>query len=133
MLDLLHHERDDDEYAEEAQALQEAETRRSVMRMSFALVVAAALLLAFNSQSLVTWVNGFEVGPVQDTIVSLAARWNGQMEEQGLDTPAKTVRGEVNEARNMDWAEVERWLENEQARSREGARLLRGMLSEDRG
>ncbi len=96
-------------------------------------VVAAALLLAFNSQSLVTWVNGFEVGPVQDTIVSLAARWNGQMEEQGLDTPAKTVRGEVNEARNMDWAEVERWLENEQARSREGARLLRGMLSEDRG
>ncbi len=101
--------------------------------MSFALVVAAALLLAFNSQSLVTWVNGFEVGPVQDTIVSLAARWNGQMEEQGLDTPAKTVRGEVNEARNMDWAEVERWLENEQARSREGARLLRGMLSEDRG
>ncbi|MBO6679330.1 hypothetical protein [Parvibaculum sp.] len=133
MLDLLHHEREGDEYGEEVESLHEAETRRSVMRMSIALVVASVLLLAFNSQSLVTWVNGFEVGPVQDAVVSLAARWNGEMEEQGLDAPAKTVRGEVNEARNMDWSEVQRWLENEQARSREGARLLRGMLSEERG
>ncbi|MBO6635981.1 MAG: hypothetical protein JJ937_15795, partial [Parvibaculum sp.] len=131
--DLLHHEREGDEYGEEVESLHEAETRRSVMRMSIALVVASVLLLAFNSQSLVTWVNGFEVGPVQDAVVSLAARWNGEMEEQGLDAPAKTVRGEVNEARNMDWSEVQRWLENEQARSREGARLLRGMLSEERG
>lgn len=132
MLDLLHHEREGAEYAGESEALHEAETRRSVMRMSLALVVASVLLLAFNSRSLVTWVNGFEVGPVQDTVVSLAAGWNDQMEEQGLDAPAKTVRGEVNEARSMDWTEVERWLEDEQARSREGARLLRGMLSEER-
>lgn len=133
MLDLLHDEWDEAEYREEDASLREAQTRRSVMRMSLALAVAAALLLAFNSQSLVTWVNGFDVGPVQDTVVSLASGWNGQMEEGGLDLPAKTVRGEVNEARSMDWPEVRRWLEDESARSREGARLLRGMLSEGRG
>lgn len=133
MLDLLHHEWTEEEYREESEQHLAAETRRSVRRMSLALAVAAVLLLAFNSRSLVTWVNGFEVGPVQDTVVSLASGWNGQMEEKGLDAPARTVRGEVDEARSMDWAEVRRWLENESARSREGARLLRGMLSEERG
>lgn len=133
MLDLLHDEREREAHIEEEHALREAETARSITRMSFALGVAALLLLVFNSGSLLTWVNGLGVGPVQDTVVSLASGWNGQMEEQGLDAPAKTVRGEVNEARSMDWGEVRRWIENEQARSREGARLLRGMLSEDRG
>ncbi len=133
MLDLLHDEREREAHIEEEHALREAETARSITRMSFALGVAALLLLVFNSGSLLTWVNGLGVGPVQDAVVSLASGWNGQMEEQGLDAPAKTVRGEVNEARSMDWGEVRRWIENEQARSREGARLLRGMLSEDRG
>ena len=72
-------------------------------------------------------------GPVQDRVVAASAAWNALMEEGGLAMPAVAVRAEVNELRGMSWPEVRARLENEKARGREGARLLRGALFEERG
>ena len=117
----------------EAERIDDAATRRAVGRVLRAFAVVVALLLAFSSEQLVTWVNGFEVGPVQDRVVAASTTWNALMEEGGLAMPAEAVRAEVNELRGMSWPEVRARLENEKARGREGARLLRGALFEERG
>lgn len=127
MLDMLHdHDRHDDAAARQAQ-----ETTRSVRRMGLTLLLSALLLLALNSDQLVTWVNGFDVGPVQDRIVVFSTSWNEKMTEAGLTQPAEAAREDVNRARQVNWDEVRLWIENEQARSREGARALRGVLGEE--
>lgn len=127
MLDMLHdHDRHEDVATRQAQ-----ETTRSVRRMGLTLLLSVAMLMALNSHQLVTWVNGFEVGPVQDRIVAFSTRWNEKMEEAGFTQPAEAAREDVNRARQVNWDEVRLWIENEQARSREGARALRGVLGED--
>lgn len=125
MLDMLHDKRDDD-----ADAQSERETVRAVRRMGLTLLLTTSMLLVLNSGHLVTWVNGFEVGPVQDRIVGVSASWNAWMEEAGLTQPTEAARENVNNARQVNWDEVRRWIEQEQARSREGARALRGMVGE---
>lgn len=125
MLDMLHDKRDDD-----ADAQSERETVRAVRRMGLTLLLTTLMLLVLNSGHLVTWVNGFDVGPVQDRIVGLSAGWNEWMEEAGLTQPTEAARENVNNARQVNWDEVRRWIEQEQARSREGARALRGMVGE---
>ena len=127
MLDMLQ----DHDQLDDAAARQAQETTRSVRRMGLTLLLSAALLLALNSHQLVTWVNGFEVGPVQDRIVAFSAYWNERMDEAGLTQPAEAAREDVNRAKQVNWDEVKRWIENEQARSRENARALRGFLGED--
>lgn len=127
MLDMLH----DHDRREDAATRQSQETARSVRRMGLTLFLSALLLLALNSDQLVTWVNGFDVGPVQDRIVAFSTSWNEKMIEAGLTQPAEAAREDVNRARQVNWDEVKRWIENEQARSREGARALRGVLGED--
>lgn len=126
MLDMLH----DDDRREDAAAWQARETVRSVRRMGLTLFLTVLLLLALNSGQLVTWVNGFDVGPVQDRIVGLSASWNEWMEKAGFTEPSEAARENVNNARQVNWDEVWRWIEQEQARSREGARALRGMVGE---
>jgi hypothetical protein len=117
----------------EAERIDAAATRRAVGRVLRALAIVVALLFVFSSERLVTWVNGFEVGPVQDRVVAASTAWNALMAESGLTMPAEAVRAEVNDLRGMSWPEVRAHLENEKARGREGARLLRGALFEEQG
>lgn len=84
----------------------EAATRSNVARFTRAMWIAAVLLLLFNSQGLVTYVNGWGVGPVQDTVVALATTWNDQMEKNGLTRPAALVRSAIERWRNSSWNEV---------------------------
>jgi hypothetical protein len=114
MLDMLH----DDDRREDAAAWQARETVRSVRRMGLTLFLTVLLLLVLNSGQLVTWVNGFDVGPVQDRIVGLSASWNEWMEKAGFTEPSEAARENVNNARQVNWDEVWRWIEQEQARSR---------------
>lgn len=137
MLDLLHEiEPGLDEHPEdagEAERIAERETRRSFMRMLQALAITTLLLLVFSSERLVMWVNGFEVGPVQDKIVSLSMDWHELMADAGFSMPAEAVRAELDELHGTDWAEVRRRIERERARTRDGVRLLRGAVSDNKG
>lgn len=84
----------------------EAETRRNVGRFTRAMWIAAFVLLLFNSGQLITVVNGFGVGPVQDTVVALATTWNEQMEKNGLNKPVEIMRVWMIHLRDMQWSEL---------------------------
>ncbi len=104
----------------------EATTRQSVARFTRAMWIAVFLLILFNSNGLVTVVNGFGVGPVQDATVALAATWNEQMEKNGLTRVGATIREAVERARDAGWSELT-------PRPRDGASMLRGPLAEENG
>lgn len=104
----------------------EAATRTNVARFTRAMWIAVFILLLFNSSALVTVVNGFGVGPVQDTAVALATTWNDQMEKNGLSNMVATIHEAVERARNAGWSEIGI------AGPREGA-SLRGPLMEEKG
>ncbi|MCE9649146.1 MAG: hypothetical protein K8R18_05900 [Parvibaculum sp.] len=126
MLDLIEPDHEAEAQAHTATVYgleREAETRRNVGRFIRAMWVAVFMLLLFNSERLVTVVNGFGVGPVQDTAVALATTWNAQMEKNGLNRPVEIVRLWMIGLRDMTWDEVSA------ARKRDGtAGSLRGPL-----
>lgn len=137
MLDLIREIETDLEDGWEAASrveLQTAEhTRRAVARFARALWITAALLLVLNSERLVTWTNGFGVGPVQDTVVALSVAWNEQLQRAGVGELSIAAREKMNEWRGKRWSDVEIRLDSEARRAREGARLLRGVLGEGTG
>lgn len=94
------------EAASKAELHQAEETRRSVARFTRVMWLSAFLLLFFNSSQLVTYVNGFEVGPVQDAVVALSNTWDGQMRKNGLTEPVAVIRAEMNDLRAMGWEEL---------------------------
>ncbi|MAB12586.1 hypothetical protein [Parvibaculum sp.] len=110
MLDLLHDIETEVEggweAASRAELHQAEETRRSVARFTRVMWLSAFLLLFFNSSQLVTYVNGFEVGPVQDAVVALSHTWDEQMRKNGLTAPAAAIRAEVDDLRTTGWAEL---------------------------
>ena len=134
MLDLIHDMETKLEGGDDAEASLDPraaeETRRSVARMSSALGLTVALFLVFSSARLVTWVNSFDVGPVQNAIVALSATWNGQMERNGLTTPEVVLREGMSELRTTTWEDVKARVESERAKTQDATRLLRGMLNE---
>lgn len=124
MLDLIEPDHEAEAKAEIATVYgleREAETRRNVGRFIRAMWVAAFMLLLFNSGQLLTVVNGFGVGPVQDTVVALATTWNEQMEKNGLNRPVEIIRAWVTGLRDASWSE----LSSKPAVER-GAETLRG-------
>lgn len=137
MLDLLHeieNEREDGWEAASLAELQKAEeTRRLVVRVGRAFLIVVLILLVFSSDRLMNWVNGFEVGPVQNGIVALAGTWSEQMSRNGFNEPASHVRDGMTELRGTGWPEVKSRFDSERARTSEGAKLLRGMLSDRQG
>lgn len=125
MLDLLDDTAVDDDRLETvriADLEREDRTRRSVSRFGRAMWIAVVMLLLFSSGQLVTVVNGFGVGPVQDAAVAMAATWNEQMEKNGLSAPVATVRAFVERLRNAGWSEL-----------RDNSVELRGTFGEAKG
>ncbi|MEN6542722.1 hypothetical protein [Parvibaculum sp.] len=109
MLDLLDGTTTDDDRLETvriADLEREETTRRSVARFARAMWIALAMLLLFSSGQLVTVVNGFGVGPVQDAAVALAATWNEQAEKNGLSAPVAAIRTFVERLRGAAWSEL---------------------------
>ena len=107
---------------------EDRETERCVSRFIWAMWIAVAILLAFNSGRLVTYVNGFDVGPVQDAVVSLAAGWNEHMKNAGATRLSVYLQAHVEWLRDLSWDEVE--ARAQKARAREAAQFLRGMLGD---
>lgn len=111
---------------------QEAETRGNVGRFSRAMLIAVIVLLIFSSARLLDVVNGFSVGPVQDTAVALATTWDAQMDKTGMKRLAETVHAQVETARALSWDGAEGVLGSvtRQQNMERGALILRGMLEE---
>jgi hypothetical protein len=107
MIDLLQTEQTEETGAlTEVQWRAAADTQRNVLRFACAMWIAALVLALFNSGQLVNVVNGLGVGPVQDTVVALAATWDEQMDKNGLNQPVELVRGAVSRLHDMTWQEL---------------------------
>lgn len=105
MLDLIEDANDDaGDEAEYAAWRIEGETQRNVGRFVRVMWITLAVLALFNSAQLVNVVNGFGVGPVQDTIVAVTATWNEQMEKNKLDQPAVVIRNTVLHLHDLKWS-----------------------------
>lgn len=124
MLDLIEPDHEAEEKVEIITVFgleREAETRRNVGRFTRALCIAAFVLALFNSGQLITVVNGFGVGPVQDTVVALATTWNEQMEKTGLAKPVSIIRAWVIDLRDATWDDL-----SSRPEAKRGAGPLRG-------
>lgn len=126
MLDLLDDRNRADERVAAVRAADledETVTRGNVALFSRAMWIAVLMLLLLNSAALVTVVNGFGVGPVQDAVVALSATWNEQMEKNGLSRPGIVIREAVERWRNVGWAELHAALDG--AEPQQNALMLR--------
>ncbi len=135
MLDLLEDRTANDERVQAvrlADLEREEKTRRNAVRFIRAMWIVVAMLLLFNSSQLVTVVNGFGVGPLQDAVVALSTTWNEQMEKNGLTKPVAIIRATVERWRSTDWTELKASIAPQTPR-REGAIELRGALGDAKG
>jgi len=108
--------------------LEDRETDRCANRFIWAMWISVAILLVFNSERLVTYVNGFDVGPVQDAVVSLATGWNEHMKNAGATDASIYLQENVEWLKALSWDEVE--VRAQETRAREATQLLRGMLGD---
>ncbi len=127
MLDLIERKAENDEAEEHGLTWADIiDTHDNIGRFTRAMWIAVFLLAIFNSAQLVTVVNGFAVGPVQNAVVALVATWNDQMEKNGLNEPVAMVRDVMQELRGVTWRSLE-------DTSDRGASVLRGPLDQGRG
>ena len=127
MLDLIERKAENDDAEEQGLTWADIiDTHDNIGRFTRAMWIAVFLLAIFNSAQLVTVVNGFDVGPVQNAVVALVSTWNDQMEKNKLNEPVAMVRDVMQELRGATW----RSLGDVSDR---GASVLRGPLDQGRG
>lgn len=126
MLDLIERKAENDEAEEQGLTWADIiDTHNNIVRFTRAMWIAVFLLAIFNSNQLVTVVNGFAVGPVQNAVVAVVTTWNDQMDKNKLNEPIALVRDTVDQLRGATWG-----LEDDPER---GATTLRGPLDQGRG
>lgn len=127
MLDLIERKAENDDAEEQGLTWVDIiDTHDNIGRFTRAMWIAVFLLAVFNSAQLVTVVNGFDVGPVQNAVVALVATWNDQMEKNKLNEPVAMVRDVMQELRGATWNSLG-------DASDRGASVLRGPLDQGRG
>lgn len=127
MLDLIERKAENDEAEEQGLTWADIiDTHDNIGRFTRAMWIAVFLLAVFNSAQLVTVVNGFDVGPVQNAVVALVTTWNDQMEKNKLNEPVAMVRDVMQELRGATWGS------SDDASDR-GASVLRGAVGQGRG
>ena len=126
MLDLIERKAENDEAEEQGLTWADIiDTHNNIARFTRAMWIAAFLLALFHSNQLVTAVNGFAVGPIQNAVVAVVTTWNDQMDRNKLNEPVAMVRDVMQQLRGATWRS-----EDDPER---GATILRGPLDQGRG
>lgn len=81
----------------------EDQTTQSVKHALVAMIVAAAVLLLFNSGGLRTWVRNLPGNSATDFLVQNTDRWHDGMKRLGTVAPKSVVQNVVADFRNSDW------------------------------
>jgi hypothetical protein len=116
------------EMTPKAQLNAEGETRKTFKRVLLAMLLGLFVLSLFHSASLVTYVRGLPIGPVEDTIIAVTEAWHEQMQRNGLTA----LYGELNAAivaiHDATWEDVDALLS--QSRTGDAPEELRGGVEE---
>jgi|GEM_PF-6276444 len=83
-----------------------AETRASRAGALGAFLVAAAILVAFNSEGLRTAAADLAETRVGRNLIALTEAWDGAMERAGTKTVVASVRDVVGGAREVSWSDL---------------------------
>jgi len=62
----------------------ENETTKTFKRSLYAMLFGLLILALFHSASLVNYVRGLPIGPVEDTVIAVSEAWHEQMEKNGM-------------------------------------------------
>lgn len=82
----------------------ELATRQSVRKGAVSMLVAAAMLLVFNSSGLRNWAHGLPGNAATDVLVEAADRWHATMRGAGLAAAMVVVRDAVAAFRDQGWS-----------------------------
>jgi hypothetical protein len=82
-------------------------TRQSVRKGVTSMLVAAAVLLVFNSAGLRSWARGLPGNAATDVLVEVADGWHGMMRRAGLTAATAAVQDAVAAFRDQEWAPVD--------------------------
>lgn len=62
----------------------ETETTKTFKRALYAMLFGMFILALFHSASLVNYVRGLPIGPVEDTVIAVSEAWHEQMDKNGM-------------------------------------------------
>jgi len=79
------------------------QTLAAVRHAGVAMVVAALVLLVFNSTGLQTWTRNLPGNAVTDRWVNEADNWHGLMARLGFAAPKSMVQDVVVDVREVEW------------------------------
>lgn len=89
----------------------EAETTRTFKRSFYAMLFGLFILMLFHSASLVTYVRGLPIGPVEDTVIAVSEAWHEQMERNGLTALYGLLDETMQAVHDATWGDVDRILD----------------------
>ncbi len=69
-------------------------------KVALSIAAAAIVCLLLGSQALYDWANDLPVGPVSDSLLDAAQRWQDAMQSVGLTKFAETARTVLNAFRD---------------------------------
>jgi len=85
----------------------EGETTRTFKRALYAMLFGMLILALFHSASLVTYVRGLPIGPVEDTIIAVSEAWHEQMQKNGLTELFTLMDERVTALHDATWEDVD--------------------------
>jgi hypothetical protein len=89
--------------AAEAPDAVESATRQSVRKGAVSMLVAATMLLVFNSGGLRTWARGLPGNAATDMLVEGTDRWHVMMQRAGMTKAITAVQDAVAAFRDQGW------------------------------
>jgi len=116
------------EMTPKAQLNAEGETRKTFKRVLLAMSLGLFVLSLFHSASLVTYVRGLPIGPVEDTIIAVTEAWHEQMQRNGLTALYGELNAAVVAIHDATWEDVDALLS--QSRTGDAPEELRGGVEE---
>ncbi|WP_425063378.1 hypothetical protein [Pyruvatibacter mobilis] len=116
------------EMTPKAQLNAEGETRKTFKRILLAMLLGLFVLSLFHSASLVTYVRGLPIGPVEDTIIAVTEAWHEQMQRNGLTALYGELNAAVVAIHDATWEDVDALLS--QSRTGDAPEELRGGVEE---
>lgn len=116
------------EMTPKAQLNAEGETRKTFKRVLLAMMLGLFVLSLFHSASLVTYVRGLPIGPVEDTIIAVTEAWHEQMQRNGLTALYGELNAAVVAIHDATWEDVDALLS--QSRTGDAPEELRGGVEE---
>jgi len=116
------------EMTPKAQLNADGETRKTFKRVLLAMLLGLFVLSLFHSASLVTYVRGLPIGPVEDTIIAVTEAWHEQMQRNGLTALYGELNAAVVAIHDATWEDVDALLS--QSRTGDAPEELRGGVEE---